>query len=90
MRFPFYPSTPVPVSAALHDSLVNYAGLGPKVILCPHEKIAMNLAHGYAKASGQMMATILHDVVGLLHAPNAIYYNYLDRVPVADAGRRRP
>src|SRR5215207_8715726 len=62
----------------LHDSLVNYGANRPELILCPHEEIAVGLAHGYAKASGQPMAAIVHDVVGLLHACMAIYYAYID------------
>jgi len=82
----------------LHDSLVNHAGNHPEMICCPHEKIAVGIAHGYAKASGEPMAAILHNVVGLLHGAMGIYYAYLDRAPVlvlggagpAEHGRRRP
>jgi benzoylformate decarboxylase/acetolactate synthase-1/2/3 large subunit len=82
----------------LHDSLVNYAGNEMEMICCPHEKIAVALAHGYAKASGEPMGVILHNVVGLLHGTMGIYYAYLDRVPVMVLGgsgpavhhRRRP
>ncbi len=52
-------------------------------------EIAVQIAHGYAKASGKPMAVILHNLVGLLHAlrpQQAIYYAYLDRVPVFTAG----
>ena len=83
----------------LHDSLVNYGGnLRPELILCQHEETAVAMAHGYAKATGQPMAAIVHDVVGLLHACMAIYYAYIDRAPVVVFGgagpmaydRRRP
>ena len=82
----------------LHDSLVNYGANRPELILCQHEEIAVGLAHGYAKASGQPMAAIVHDVVGLLHACMAIYYAYIDRAPMLilgatgplDEARRRP
>jgi thiamine pyrophosphate-dependent acetolactate synthase large subunit-like protein len=82
----------------LHDSLVNYAGDEITMIECPHEKIAVGLAHGYAKATGRPMAVILHDLVGLLHASMGVYYAYIDRSPVlvlggsgpADHARRRP
>ncbi len=82
----------------LHDSLVNYGGNSPEMIECPHEKVAVGLAHGYAKASGEPMAVVLHDVVGLLHGAMGIYYAYIDRVPVVifggagpmDTTRRRP
>jgi acetolactate synthase I/II/III large subunit len=82
----------------LHDSIVNHGGNIPELLVCPHEKIAVGLAHGFAKASGEPMAAILHDVVGLLHGAMGIYYAYIDRSPVLvlggagpmDASRRRP
>jgi benzoylformate decarboxylase/acetolactate synthase-1/2/3 large subunit len=82
----------------LHDSLVNYGGNDPEMITCNHEKIAVGIAHGYAKATGEPMAVILHDVVGLLQGTMGIYYAYIDRAPVVVFGgagpmaydRRRP
>ncbi|HEV8230164.1 MAG TPA: thiamine pyrophosphate-binding protein [Candidatus Limnocylindria bacterium] len=82
----------------LHDSLVNYGGGRPEIILCTHEKVAVNVAHGYAKVTGRPMGAIVHDVVGLLHGTMGIYYAHLDRVPVMvlgatgpmDRRRRRP
>jgi acetolactate synthase-1/2/3 large subunit len=82
----------------LHDSLVNYGGNNPAMIVCQHEEIAVFMAHGYAKATGRPMAAIVHDTVGLLHCAMAVYYAYLDRVPIMllgatgpmDPGRRRP
>ncbi len=82
----------------LHDSIVNYGGNRPEIIECPHEKVAVGLAHGYAKASGEAMGVILHNVVGLLHGAMGIYYAYIDRSPVVVFGgtgpmaleRRRP
>src|SRR5258708_13246172 len=68
------------------------------MMLCTHEEIAVQIAHGYAKATGKPMAVILHNLVGLLHACMAIYYAYLDRVPIfiigatgpMDEAKRRP
>ncbi len=82
----------------LHDSLVNYGENDPPMMICNHEKIAVQIAHGYAKATGEPMIAIVHNVVGLLHAPLAIYYAYIDRAPVfimgatgpMDEGIRRP
>ena len=82
----------------LHDSLVNYGGDEITMIECPHEKLALGVAHGYAKATGRPMAVVLHDLVGLLHGTMGVYYAYLDRVPVLVLGgsgpaaheRRRP
>ena len=47
----------------LHDSLVNYGGNNPEIIECSHEKVAVMMAHGYARAVGKPMAVILHDLV---------------------------
>ena len=74
----------------LHDSLINYGGNNPPMMLCNHEEIAVQIAHGYAKASGKPMAVILHNLVGLLHATMAIYYAYIDRVPVFIMGATGP
>ena len=56
----------------MHDSLVNYGGNDPPLLLCQHEKIAVQIAHGYAKATGKPMAAIVHDVVGMLHVTDLL------------------
>jgi acetolactate synthase-1/2/3 large subunit len=74
----------------LHDSIVNYGGNTPLMMLCQHEETAVQIAHGYAKASGRPMVAILHNLVGLLHANMAIYYAYADRAPVFIIGATGP
>ena len=74
----------------LHDSLVNYGENDPPMLLCQHEKIAVQIAHGYARATGKPMMAIVHNLVGLLHAPMGIYYAYLDRAPVFIVGATGP
>jgi acetolactate synthase-1/2/3 large subunit len=74
----------------LHDSIVNYGGNRPALLLCQHEETAVQIAHGYAKASGRPMVAILHNLVGLLHANMAIYYAYIDRAPVLIIGATGP
>ncbi len=74
----------------LHDSLVNYGENNPPMLLCQHEKIAVQIAHGYARATGKPMIAIVHNLVGLLHAPMGIYYAYLDRAPVFIIGATGP
>jgi acetolactate synthase-1/2/3 large subunit len=74
----------------LHDSIVNYGQNRPTMMLCQHEETAVQIAHGYAKASGRPMVAILHNLVGLLHANMAIYYAYIDRVPVFIVGATGP
>jgi thiamine pyrophosphate-dependent acetolactate synthase large subunit-like protein len=75
----------------LHDSIVNYGGnTRPELILCCHEEIAVALAHGYAKATGKMMAAVVHDLVGLQHATSAIFNAFCDRAPVFVLGATGP
>jgi hypothetical protein len=74
----------------LHDSMVNYGGNRPYMMLCQHEETAVQIAHGYAKASGKPMVAVLHNLVGLLHANLAVYYAYVDRVPVFIIGATGP
>jgi acetolactate synthase-1/2/3 large subunit len=74
----------------LHDSIVNHGGNKPTMMLCQHEETAVQIAHGYAKASGKPMVAILHNLVGLLHANMAVYYAYADRAPVFIIGATGP
>ncbi len=96
--FPYVPLNPGSSFRGLHDSMVNYGQDDPQMLLCPHENIAIQIAHGYAKATGEPLVAIVHNLVGLLHACMAVYYAYIDRVPVfivgatgpLDTARRRP
>ena len=88
--FPAIPLNPGASYRGLHDSLVNYGEDDPPMILCNHEKLAVQIAHGYAKATGKPMPAIVHNVVGLLHAPLAVYYAYIDRCPVFLMGATGP
>src|SRR5258708_7299563 len=89
-EFPYTALNPGASYRGLHDSLVNYGENHPPMLLCNHEKIAVQIAHGYAKASGKPMMAIVHNVVGLLHAPMGIYYAYIDRSPVFIVGATGP
>ena len=68
------------------------------MMVCNHEEIAVQIAHGYAKATGKPMIAIVHNLVGLLHCNLAIYYAFIDRVPIfimgatgpMDEAKRRP
>jgi acetolactate synthase-1/2/3 large subunit len=96
--FKYLPLNPGSSYRGLHDSLVNYGGNDPEIITCNHEKLAVGIAHGYAKASGETAACVLHDLVGLLHGAMGLYYAWIDRAPVVVFGgagpmayeRRRP
>src|SRR5262245_18402283 len=88
--FPRITLNPAAIFRGLHDSLLNYGRNEPPMMLCQHEAIAVQIAHGYSKATGKPMAVILHDLVGLLHACMAIYYAYIDRVPLFIIGASGP
>ena len=87
---PFAALNPGASYRGLHDSIVNYGGNVPVMMLCQHEETAVQIAHGYAKASGKPMVAILHNLVGLLHANMAVYYAYIDRAPVFIVGATGP
>ena len=74
-----------------HDSIVNFEpGKGPEIIMCTHEEIAVALANGYARATGEIMATGLHNIVGLQHACMAIFNAWCDRTPILNLGGGGP
>jgi thiamine pyrophosphate-dependent acetolactate synthase large subunit-like protein len=82
----------------LHDSIVNHLGnRAPQMILTLHEENTVAIAHGYAKASGRMMAAAVHANIGLMRSVMAVYNAWCDRAPVLmlgatgpwDAARRR-
>ena len=89
-ELPYVAMNPGASFRGLHDSLINYGGNRPEMLLCQHEETAVQIAHGYARASGRPMAVILHDLVGLLHAQMAIYYAYIDRAPILIMGATGP
>lgn len=74
----------------LHDSIVNHGDNNPVMMMCQHEETAVQIAHGYAKASGKPMIAILHNLVGLLHANHSVYYAYIDRAPIFIVGATGP
>ena len=84
--FRYLPLNPGSSYRGLHDSLVNYGGNDPEIITCNHEKLAVGIAHGYAKAAREPAACVLHDIVGLLQGTMGIYYAWIDRAPVVVFG----
>ena len=66
----------------LHEAIINTATTSPEILTCPHEEIAVAMAHGYVKIEGKPMAVICHGTVGLQHAAMALYNAWCDRVPV--------
>lgn len=97
--FPYVSLNPGASYRGLHDSIVNHLGNDtPSMILCLHEDHAVGVAHGYARATGEPMACVLHSNVGLLHGMMALYNAWCDRMPIyvlgatgpVDAALRRP
>ncbi|MPZ87191.1 MAG: thiamine pyrophosphate-binding protein [Nitriliruptorales bacterium] len=87
----YVPLNPGSSFRGLHDSLVNHAGnRDPQLLLCMHEEIAVSLAHGYAKASGDVAVAAIHDLVGLMHASMAVYDAWCDRTPLLLLGGGGP
>jgi thiamine pyrophosphate-dependent acetolactate synthase large subunit-like protein len=75
----------------LHDSLVNHLGNeNPGIVLCLHEDHSVAIAHGYAKATGEPMACVLHSNVGLLHGMMGLFNAWCDRVPMIVLGATGP
>ncbi len=89
-RLPYAALNPGASFRGLHDSLVNYGQNYPYMMLCQHEETAVQIAHGYAKASGEPMVAIVHNLVGLLHSCMAVYYAYIDRAPIFIIGATGP
>lgn len=75
----------------LHDSLINDpAKKKIETITCLHEEISVAFAHGYIKASGKLMAVLIHANVGLQHASMAIFNAWCDRIPMLLIGANGP
>jgi thiamine pyrophosphate-dependent acetolactate synthase large subunit-like protein len=99
LGIPYVSLNPGASYRGLHDSIVNHLGNErPGILLCLHEDHSVAIAHGYAKATGEPMACVLHSNVGLLHGMMSLFNAWCDRVPMIvlgatgplDAEQRRP
>ena len=54
----------------------------PKVVLCPHENTAVNMAVGYAMATGRGQAVLVHVDAGTTNAAVGLHDACRSRVPV--------
>ena len=83
----YLPSNPASSFRALHESLIDYGGNKmPEFLTCTHEESAVGMAHGYFKAAGKPLMTLVHGTVGLQHATMAIYNAWCDRAPMIVVG----
>jgi acetolactate synthase-1/2/3 large subunit len=69
----------------LHDSMVNY-GNRPYMMLCQHEETAVQIAHGYAKATASRWSPSC-TTSSACSANLAVYYAYVDRVRSSSSAR---
>jgi acetolactate synthase-1/2/3 large subunit len=87
----YLPLTPGASFRGLHDSVMAAERRGEiRHLLCLHEEVAVSMAHGYAKASGDVGFAVVHDLVGVLHASMAVYNAWRDRVPLVLLGGSGP
>lgn len=83
----YLPANPAASYRGLHESLIDYGkNTMPEFLTCTHEESAVGMCHGYFKATGKPLMTLVHGVVGLQHATMAIYNAWCDRVPVLVIG----
>ena len=98
LKIDYATSNPASSLRGLHESVINYGGnRTPQLLTVTHEEIGVAMAHGYFKACGKPMATLVHGAVGVQHAAMAVYNAWCDHVPViilagndTDAAHRGP
>jgi len=54
----------------------------PKVIVCPHEMVALSAAHGYAQSTGRLQAVFVHVDVGTQNMGGALHNAMRARMPL--------
>src|ERR1043165_1078738 len=90
-NIPFISLNPGAGPRGFHDSLGNQLGNErPGIVLCLHEDHSVAIAHGYAKATGEPMACVLHSNVGLFHGMMGLFNAWCDRVPMIVLGATGP
>ena len=84
----YLPANPAASYRGLHESLIDYGkNTMPEFLTCMHEESAVGMCHGYFKATGKPIMTLVHGVVG----PATRHHGDLQRLvrPRAGAGHRR-
>ena len=70
----YLPANPASSYRGIHESLINYGkNTMPEFLTCTHEESGVAMCHGYFKATGKPIMTLVHGTVGLQHATMAIY-----------------
>jgi acetolactate synthase-1/2/3 large subunit len=71
--------------APLIEELARFEADGlraPKVILCPHENVAMHMAGGFAQMTGRGQAVLVHVDAGTANAALGMHNLFRSRIPV--------
>jgi acetolactate synthase I/II/III large subunit len=62
----------------------------PTPVICPHENLAVGMAHGYALATGRPQAVMVHVSVGTANCICGVFNAARDQVPLLLAAGRTP
>jgi len=62
----------------------------PRAVLCPHENLAVGMAHGHAMVSGQAQAVMVHVNVGMANALGGLFNAAAEFVPMLFMAGRTP
>jgi acetolactate synthase I/II/III large subunit len=79
--------------APIIEALVQANDLGldiPQFVTVPHENVAMSMAQGYYKVTGEMAAVMVHVTVGTANAMCGLMNAARDNVPLLLAAGRTP
>jgi acetolactate synthase I/II/III large subunit len=71
--------------APLIEELARFEADGlraPKVVLCPHENVAIHMAGGYAQITGRGQAVLVHVDAGTANAALGMHNLFRTRIPV--------
>ena len=71
--------------APLIEELARFEAQGlraPKVIICPHENVAIHMAGGYAQMTGRGQAVLVHVDAGTANAALGMHNLFRNRIPV--------
>jgi acetolactate synthase-1/2/3 large subunit len=71
--------------APLIEELARFEAEGlraPKIILCPHENVAMHMAGGFAQVTGRGQAVLVHVDAGTANAALGMHNLFRSRIPV--------
>ncbi len=77
----------------LIETIAKFRALGrpvPRVVLCPHEIVALSAAHGFAQVTGRPQALIVHVDAGTANLGGAMHNAARARVPVFILAGRTP